>query len=240
VAPVVGIISAADLAGEPLAEDLQDRFVVTPHGAPSDPPRLGRRGSTTVVFIARHGREHRVPPHRLNHRANLWAFRELGVTHILGTSSTGSLKTSIRPGSIVVPHDFVSFWNIPTFHDESVAHVTPSLDETLRKVLLKASKAAGLGARSRGVYVQTTGPRLETRAEIAHFRDLGDILGMTMASEATLASELGLPYASLCSVDNYCNGIVDRPLTYEAILAAQRKNADRVRTVLAHAIEAIR
>ena len=237
--PVVGIIGGSGLGDAPLAEDEQDRFVVTPHGAPSDPPRIGRRGGLAVVVLARHGRGHRVPPHRLNHRANLWALKQLGVTHILATSSTGSLKAAIRPGTFVVPHDFVAFWNIPTFHDDTVHHATPSLDEGLRKALAKAAKAAGATARPRGVYVQTTGPRLETRAEIAHFSSLGDVLGMTMASEATLASELGIPYAALCSVDNYCNGIVNRPLTYEAIQKTQRKNADAVRKILGRALEAL-
>ncbi|MGQ0797588.1 MAG: MTAP family purine nucleoside phosphorylase [Methanobacteriota archaeon] len=236
---VVGILGGSGLGDAPLADDEQDRFLVTPHGAPSDPPRVGRRGRLAVVVLARHGRGHRVPPHRLNHRANLWALQELGVTHILATSSTGSLKAAIRPGTFVVPHDFVSFWNIPTFHDETVHHATPSLDEGLRKVLATAAKDAGATARPRGVYVQTTGPRLETRAEIAHFRSLGDVLGMTMASEATLASEIGMPYAALCSVDNYGNGIVARPLTYDAIQRTQRKNAELVRRILDRALEAL-
>ena len=216
--PVVGLIGGSGVRGTAFLTEGQDRFVVTPHGAPSDPGR--------------------VPPHRLNHRANLWAFKELGVTHILGTSSTGSLKKGIRPGTFVVPHDFVAFWNIPTYHDDAVHHATPRLDEDLRKRLVRAAKKAGATARPNGVYVQTTGPRLETRAEIDHFRTLGDVLGMTMASEATLASELGIPYASLCTVDNYCNGIVDRPLTYDAIAKTQTRNAGTTVRILEAAVEA--
>jgi len=226
--PVVGIIGGSSLRGVSLLVDEETRIVVTPHGAPSDPPRVGRLGGRTVVMLARHGKDHRVPPHRLNHKANLWALKDLGASHFVSSSSTGSLKTAIRPGTFVVPHDFVAFWTIPTFHDDSVRHATPSLDEGLRKVLHRAAKDEGVTVRSRGVYVQTTGPRLETRAEIAHFRGLGDILGMTMASEATLASELGIPYASLCSVDNYCNGIVDKPLTYESIAKNQARAARAV------------
>src|SRR5207247_10003617 len=87
-------------------EDDKAKFLVTPHGAPSDPPRMGKHGDVTVVFLPRHGKDHRVPPHKLNHRANLWALKDLGATRILATSSTGSLKKTIHPGTFVVPDDF--------------------------------------------------------------------------------------------------------------------------------------
>lgn len=209
----------------------------TPYGKLGGTPLLGRHGETPVVFLERHGTEHRIPPHRLNHRANLWALKELGATAILGTASTGSLKKAIRPGSFVVPDDFVAFWTIPTFHDDAVVHATPGLDPKLRDILVTAGKAARASVRTRGVYVQTSGPRLETPAEVRHFATLGDVVGMTMASEATLANELGLPYAAVCSVDNYCNGIVERPLTFDQIRATQATNADALRTILERALE---
>jgi 5'-methylthioadenosine phosphorylase len=166
-------------------------------------------------------------------------LKELGATHILATASTGSLKKAIRPGTFVIPDDFVAFWHIPTFHDEDVHHATPGIDARLREVLRQAAKAAKATAKAKGVYVETSGPRLETRAEIAHFATLGDVVGMTMASEATLASELGIPYACLCSVDNYCNGIVDRPLTYKEIATTQKRNVGMVREILQRALEAL-
>jgi len=209
----------------------------TPYGKLGDVPLVGRHGNARVVFLARHGGEHRIPPHRLNHRANLWALQELGATAILATASTGSLKKAIRPGSFVVPDDFVSFWNIPTFHDDDVVHATPGLDPNLRDILVSAGKDAGASVRARGVYVQTSGPRLETPAEIRHFATVGDVVGMTMASEATLANELDLPYAAVCSVDNYCNGIVERPLTFDQIRATQARNADALRRILEAALE---
>ena len=209
----------------------------TPYGKLGDVPLVGRHRNARVVFLARHGGEHRIPPHRLNHRANLWALQELGATAILATASTGSLKKAIRPGSFVVPDDFVSFWNIPTFHDDDVVHATPGLDPNLRDILVSAGKDAGASVRARGVYVQTSGPRLETPAEIRHFATVGDVVGMTMASEATLANELDLPYAAVCSVDNYCNGIVERPLTFDQIRATQARNADALRRILEAALE---
>ncbi len=233
---VVGILGGSALADVFPLEEERAEFLVTPHGAPSDPPRIGTVGDQKVAFLPRHGKEHRIPPHKLNHRANVWALKEVGATSILATASTGSLKRAIRPGDFVVPDDFVSFWTIPTFHDDRVVHATPGLDENLRSVLVRAARAEGATARYRGVYVQTTGPRLETRAEIAFFRNIGDVVGMTMASEATLASELGIPYACLCTVDNYCNGIIDEPLTFDRIQDTQRRNADLTRKIIARAV----
>jgi 5'-methylthioadenosine phosphorylase len=201
---------------------------------------VGRYAGVSVAFLPRHGKDHRIPPHKLNHRANLWALKEIGVSRVIGTSSTGSLKKMIHPGTFVVPDDFVAFWEIPTFFDDRVVHSTPSLDPALRAILVAAAKAAGASTKDGGVYVQTTGPRLETRAEIAFFKKVGDVVGMTMASEATLACELGLPYASLCTVDNFAHGIVDEPLTFEAIRNTQRANAALTRTVVAKALELLR
>ncbi len=237
--PVVGVIGGSALGDAFALEDEKAEFLVTPHGAPSDPPKVGTAGGRKVAFLARHGKDHRIPPHKLNYRANLWALKELGVTHILATSSTGSLKKTIRPGTFVVPVDFVSFWDIPTYHDEKVVHATPSLDDGLRRALVAAARDVKAMVRDGGVYVQATGPRLETRAEIAFFAKLGDVVGMTMASEATLASELGIPYASLCTVDNYGNGIVDEPLTFDRIRETQRQNADRTRAIIARAVERV-
>jgi len=237
---VVGIIGGSALGDAFELEDEQAKFLVTPHGAPSDPPRMGKRGAVTVIFLPRHGKDHRIPPHKLNHRANLWAMKEIGATHILATSSTGSLKKTIHPGTFVVPDDFIGYWDIPTYYDDRVVHATPSLDGAVRAALVAAAKEAQATVLDGGTYVQTTGPRLETRAEVAHFKKIGDVVGMTMASEATLASELGIPYASLCTVDNFCNGIVDEPLTFEKIRETQRQNADLTRTVVGKALERIR
>ena len=237
---VVGIIGGSALGDTFAIEDEQAKFLVTPHGAPSDPPRMGKHRDVTVIFLPRHGKDHRIPPHKLNHRANLWALKDLGATHIIGTSSTGSLKRTIRPGTFVVPHDFVSFWDIPTFYDDRVVHATPTLDEPLRTALVAGANASQATVKDQGVYVQTTGPRLETRAEIAFFKKIGDVVGMTMASEATLASELGIPYASLCTVDNFAHGIVDEPLSFEQISETQRANAALTRMIVTSTLERLR
>jgi 5'-methylthioadenosine phosphorylase len=233
----VGIIGGSALGDAFDLEEEQTKSPGTPHGAPSDAPRVGVHAGVPVAFLPRHGKDHRVPPHKLNHRANLWALKEVGVTHILGTSSTGSLKKTIRPGMFVVPDDYIGFWNIPTLYDDRVVHVTPTLDPGLRAALVAGAKEAKAIVRDRGVYVQTTGPRLETRAEIGFFKGIGDVVGMTMASEATLAAEIGLPYAALCTVDNFAHGLVDEPLSFEKIREMQRANAALTRTIVANALE---
>src|SRR5437867_2056918 len=236
---MIGVIGGSGLASPTLFLERRDTFPVTPYGAPSGPVVLARHADMKVAFLARHGPAHTIPPHRVNHRANLWALRDAGADRILATSSVGSLKVPIRPGTFVVPHDYVAFWDIPTYYDEEVRHVTPTIDDGVRSALLAAAKKAAARAVPKGVYVQATGPRLETRAEIAFFKTLGDVLGMTIASEATLASELGIPYAALCSVDNYCNGITQAPVTFEAIASMQRESAAAVERSLGAAVEAL-
>jgi 5'-deoxy-5'-methylthioadenosine phosphorylase len=237
---MIGVIGGSGLASPTLLSEPRDTFTVTPYGAPSGPVVLARHGGVRVAFLARHGPAHRVPAHRVNHRANLWALKEAGADRILATSSVGSLKVPIRPGTFVVPHDFVAFWDIPTYFDEEVKHVTPSIDEALRKVLLAAARTVKARTAPKGVYVQATGPRLETKAEIAFFRTFGDVVGMTVASEATLASELGIPYAALCSVDNYAHGLTAKPLTFREIREMQTVTASASEALLAAALEALR
>src|SRR5438128_1317014 len=187
---LVGIIGGSALGDAFDLEQEQARFLVTPHGAPSDPPRVGMHAGVQVAFLPRHGKDHRIPPHKLNHRANLWALKEIGATHVIGTSSTGSLKKAIRPGSFVVPDDFVGFWDIPTYYDDRVVHSTPSLDASLRAALSEAANDAKAVVPGRSVDVLTTGPPRERRSEIALFQSIAQPVAPTRASEATLESQL--------------------------------------------------
>jgi 5'-deoxy-5'-methylthioadenosine phosphorylase len=215
------------------------KAVTTPFGPPSAPVTVGRIGDAEVAFLARHGAGHAVPPHRINHRANLWALKETGARRVLATGSVGSLKRDLRPGTLAVPHDYLCLGDLPTFHDDTVVHATPTLDEGMRRTIIRTARREGARVRGRAVYAQTRGPRLETKAEIRLLRDYADVVGMTMASEATLAAELGVAYASLCTVDNYAHGIAPKPLTYEAILKAQRANAKTVDRLLGPLLAAL-
>ena len=182
-------------------------------------------------FVQRHG-DPPSPPHLINHRANIWALKHLDVRGIVSINSVGSLKTNLNPGILVIPDDFVSLWSIPTFYDREMRFIVPRMDEGIRAYLHSLCTEAGLNVRPGGVYIQTTGPRLETRAEIRLLRRFGDIVGMTMASEATLCMEYEIPYASLCSVDNYCHGIAKVPLTMEEINDNCRRNLESIDRVI--------
>jgi len=182
----------------------------------------------SIVFILRHGDDpaEYILPHRVNHPANLQALKDLGITEVIGINSTGSLKTHLRPGMIVIPDDFISFTPTPTIYESKPIHVTPSFNESVRQKLIAAARKINLNAVESGIYWQTPGPRLETRAEIRMMSSFADIVGMTLVSEAVIALEMDLPYASVCSIDNFGNGLTEKPLSLEEIVAETRKNAD--------------
>lgn len=181
-----------------------------------------------AVFILRHGDDpaHYILPHRVNHAANLQALRDLGVTEAIGINSTGSLKTNLRPGMIVIPDDFITFTPTPTIYESKPIHITPSFNESVRRKLIAAARKIDRNTVESGIYWQTSGPRLETRAEIRMMSRFADIVGMTLAGEAMIALEMDLPYASACSIDNFGNGLAEKPLSLEEIVTGTRKNAD--------------
>ncbi len=233
---MLGLLGGSGLYDSSFLNMKEEKIIRTPYGETSDTIQIGKTGDLTVVFLPRHGRKHTIPPHLVNHKANLWALKKIGVMHLISTSSSGSLKKEIKPGQFVVPDDFLCFWDIPTTL-VSVHHPTPELDTELRDVLVRAATKSGTKVRKTGTYVQTLGPRLETKAEVRFFKSLGHILGMTMATEASIANELGIAYASLCSVDNYCNGIVPDPLKYDKIVEHQKKNASKLQDSVKAALE---
>jgi len=217
-------------------EVAEGKKMETPFGEPSDHFTIGSMGGKTVTFLLRHGSQG-IPPHRINHRANIFGMRELGISRVIGVNSVGSLKEGIPPGWLVIPHDYISPWQVMTFYDRQAVHITPRLDEDLRKLLIRAAEGVGVPFLEEGVYIQTVGPRLETKAEIAMLRNFGDVVGMTMANEATLCQERGIAYASICSVDNYCHGILEKPLVEEQISQKARENATQVNKILLRVLE---
>ena len=193
--------------------------------------------SDDMVFLPRHGIEDSTPPHRINHRVHLSAFKELGVPRIIGVNSVGSLKREIPPQTILIPHDYINLWGIQTLFDHEIHHITPGLSEDLRQLILRVAKKLRIEVTGGGIYIQTTGPRLETRAEIYLLKHFGDVVGMTMGNEATLSEELSIPYASICSVDNYCHGISETSLAAEEILRNARSNMEKVKRLVLAIIE---
>jgi 5'-methylthioadenosine phosphorylase len=180
-----------------------------------------------AVFIPRHGQDpsHHIFPHEINHRANLAALKDLGVREVISINSTGSLKKKLQPGMLVVPDDYILLAEPPSTINGQAMHLTPRLVEEVRQRLILTARKVGVPVADGGTYWQTTGPRLETRAEIRMMANFADIVGMTMASEAVISQELDLRYGALCSIDNFANGLVDHALTMSEIVAHAHENA---------------
>ncbi len=190
------------------------------------------QGGNHFYAIARHGTPPHIPPHRVDHRANVTALRELGVQAVISICSTGALDPGIKVPSIAVPADYIDLVSGTTFMDHEIAHITPKLDVRLRESLLCSCKRAGVDAIDGGIYVQARGPRLETRAEVRLLSGWGDYVGMNMAPEATLSMELGIPYGAILTVDNYANGVINEELDFRDILRDARGNWDDILRIL--------
>jgi 5'-methylthioadenosine phosphorylase len=187
--------------------------VHTPYGEPSGPLTFGTIRGVRVMFLARHGYEHTIPPHQVNYRANLWALKEQGVREIV---SVGGIRQDLGPGKIVVPHQIIDYtWGrMHTFFENGapVKHIdfTEPYTAALRARLLAAAGKSGESAGDGAVYAATQGPRLETAAEIDRMeRDGADIVGMTGMPEAGLAREIELDYAAVAVVVNHAAGRAD-------------------------------
>lgn len=217
----IGIISGTVLQGGKAFENLEEKTMENEFG------KALILFSDSVIYIPRHGRNPKryILPHLINHQANLKALKDSGVKEVIGINSAGSLKRDLKPGMIVVPDDFIMFSSALTIFKSDPVHITPVLNEDVRMKLIKAADDCGVDMVKGGVYWQTPGPRLETKAEIRMISNFADLAGMTMGSEAIIARELNLHYAALCSVDNYGHGLVERPLTMEEIVEGSRRNA---------------
>lgn len=195
-------------------EPRRQHRIETPYGPTSGPLVEGRLGGRELLFLPRHGPDHRIPPHRINYRANVWALREAGATRVVGLAAVGGIGTAFGPGALCVPDQIIdyTYGRAHTLYDGDrgeVVHIdfTYPYCEGLRQDLLEAGRWAGLEVLDRGAYGATQGPRLETAAEIARLeRDGCDLVGMTGMPEAAIAREAGLCYACLAYVVNWAAG----------------------------------
>ena len=218
--------------------------VRTPYGEPSGALTFGRLREQPVVFLARHGYGHTIPPHQVNYQANLWALKEARAEVIISVASVGGIRADLCPGTLVVPDQIIDYtWGRKsTFHeglDEPVVHIdfTEPYDAAVRRRILAAGAAAGEKVFDGAVYAATQGPRLETAAEINRLaRDGADVVGMTGMPEAALARELGIPYAAINVVANYAAGRADssQRICFDSIETVLHEAMGRVRKVLEH------
>jgi 5'-methylthioadenosine phosphorylase len=228
---MLGIIGGSSFLEGNLLEGTQAQTIDTEFGAANVFVGDG------YVFLPRHGHGAYRPPHRIPHRAHVTAFLTLGVTGVVGLNSVGSLDPDLGPGTVVVADDYLSVHPPPTFAGDERLHIVPTLSGDLRELLLKAARSVEGPVVDGGVYVETRGPRFETPAEIRWLSTLGDIVGMTAASEATLFVEREIGYAMLGVVDNFANGIAKELLTFEVYEAKRAANIARVHEILLRIIE---
>jgi 5'-methylthioadenosine phosphorylase len=225
----IGLIAGTIMFETDLWPEAVTRTEQTPFG-----PALVRV-SDDWAYVPRHGLDDSdyIPPHLINHPANLWALQNLGAAEIVSLGSTGSLSMDLPPGTLVVPDDFMTLAPPATVVFNRPHHALPRFSDRVRGKLLEAAGRAGVAVRDGGVYFQTTGPRLETRAEIRFLARFADVVGMTVASEAGVASELGLDLAALCSVDNFGHGVSEQELSAEIIRAEAKKSVAAIGRILA-------
>lgn len=216
-------------------------MVHTPYGEPSGPLTHGRLHGQPVIFLARHGYGHTIPPHRVNYRANIWAMQAAGAKQVMAVAAVGGIHEALSPGRLAFPDQIIDYTHgrASTYYDDdhdAVVHIdfTQPYDAALRDRLIAAAHEAGVDAQTQGCYGATQGPRLETAAEIQRLaRDGCDMVGMTGMPEAALARELEVPYATCAVVANWAAGVGrDEVIAIEQIHETLQTGIQSVRQVL--------
>lgn len=243
----IGIIGGSGLYSLEGLSEVSEIALKTPFGEPSGPLVRGILGGREIYFLARHGQGHRIAPHEINHRANIWALRSHGVRFILAITAVGSLREELKPGEAVVPDqlfDRLGRRDGHTFFGEGiVAHVGfgDPYSAALREILVSSCTKSGLPCKNGGTYVCMDGPAFSTRAESHAYRQLGgDIIGMTNLPEAKLAREAEMALATLAMVTDYdCWKTDAPPVTADMIVARLRSNVEAAKKAIALAVPAI-
>jgi 5'-methylthioinosine phosphorylase len=223
--PKMAIIGGTGLTQLSELEITGREVMHTPYGEPSGLFTYGLLNQVPVVFLARHGYSHRIPPHMVNYRANIWAIKNIGVEKILAVAAVGGINKGMYPGRLSIPDQIIDYTysREHTFFSKNLTHVTHidfsnPYDEEMRKMLIHAAGSCEVETMNRGVYGATQGPRLETAAEINRMeRDGCDMVGMTGMPEASLARELELSYATCAVSANWAAGRGDSEITMDNI-----------------------
>ncbi len=223
-----------------LLEGAEQKEIETPYDKPSSKVTIGKIAGKDVAFIARHGEKHQYPPHKIPYKANIWAFKDLGVKRIIAPSAVGSLKKEITPGEFLVPDQFInmthgrddSFYHGETVHISSAEPYCPEL----RQLIIEQGKNNGLKMHEKGTAVIINGPRFASRAESDFFRSLGDIINMTQYPEMMLAREQEICYANISLITDYDTGLKDdpsiKPVTIEEVLRVLNENNEKIKRLI--------
>ncbi len=222
---MIAVVGGTNILSVKVLENVREVDVETPFGVAE--LEVGEVNGSEIILLRRHGRKNNTPPHRINHAANFYALKEFGVKYAIGMGSVGCLKAEVQLPAIAIPHDYIDFFSSATVVENELVHVTPGFDERLRQMLIeearKVCRENGYNLLERAVYFQSRGPRLETKAEVKVISQWADCVGMTAGSEATVAKELGISYACVCTMDNYANGIEE--VDYRTIVERARQSA---------------
>ena len=240
----IGIIGGSGLDDPYMITDLQTTSCETPYGEATT--TSGRLDDVDIAFVARHGSNHHISPTHVNYRANIQALKDLGVTHIIATNACGSLREEIGRGDFIIPSQFIDFTKrrINTFHDDFSAGMHHELmadpfDKSLSNLLYSVAKNQGFRIHKDKTLVTIEGPRFSTRAESKMYIAWGaDIINMTVATEAALAKEAGIPYAVIAmSTDYDCWKEDEEMPVWQDILDIFTKNVDNVKKILLETIK---
>jgi len=246
----VGIIGGSGLDNPQILEDSKEINVHTRYGKPSSSLKVGKIKNVDVVILARHGREHTIPPSQVNFRANIQALKDQGCTHIIATTAVGSLQREIGRGDLVIIDQFIDFTKhrkisfFEEFKPHTPTHTTMAepFNKNLRDKLIETCKELDLKYHDKGTVVTIEGPRFSTKAESKMFSNWGaDVINMSIAPEAILANEAEIPYAAVAmSTDYDCLFEDIEPVTWEEILKVFNDNADKVTNLLINVIPKIK
>ncbi len=223
---------------------IRQEIINTPYGEASSPLVFGELEGKSVVFLARHGFTHRLPPHRINYLANIWMLKKAGVEQILAVNAVGSLNDNCKPENMVIPDQIIDYtWGREhTFYAEDLTRVvhidfTFPYSESLRQTIIQAGRNEDMGLVENAVYGCTQGPRLESAAEITRLgRDGCDLVGMTGMPEASLARELSIEYASISIVANWAAGINGSQISMDQIDSHMQKGMEKVKRLITETI----
>ncbi|MDH3204739.1 MAG: S-methyl-5'-thioadenosine phosphorylase [Nitrosopumilus sp.] len=240
----IGIFGGTGIYDSGLLENTQEIEIDTPYGKPSDTITVGIFNGRKIAFLPRHGKKHTIPPHMINFKANIWAFKELGVTRIIAPSAVGSLREEIEPGHFALPSQFLDFTKSRegSFSEEGrVIHISvaePFCTE-IQSSIIQVTDNQNLKIHKNCTYVCIEGPRFSTKAESKFYKSTGaDIIGMTLVPECQLAREAQICYSSISTVTDY-DVWAEKPVTAKEVLETLSKNVERMKALLAELIEKI-
>ncbi|MGH1522432.1 MAG: S-methyl-5'-thioadenosine phosphorylase [Nitrosopumilus sp.] len=240
----IGIFGGTGIYDSGLLENTREVKIDTPYGKPSDVITIGTFKGRKLAFLPRHGKKHTIPPHMINFRANIWAFKELGITRILAPSAVGSLKEELEPGHFVLPTQFLDFTKsreLSFSKEGKVIHISVSepFCPELQSTIIQTANYQKLKIHKDCTYVCIEGPRFSTKAESKFYRSMdADIIGMTLVPECQLAREAQICYASISTVTDY-DVWAEKPVTAKEVLETLSKNVERTKAILTDLIDNI-